>query len=113
MINKNTQQRSPHLMRPKPTTQKIPPKIFNQTTKIQKKEKKDTLPWDLKNAGEAILIASGILILQIILMFIFNLKLKGSLILGFFLFVIYCGIIYLLLFNENFKTKLEGLKRFK
>jgi hypothetical protein len=106
MINKNTQQnKNPRFI--KPVGRKIYPRQFppqsNQPPKIQEKEKPSSL--NLKNAGEAILIASEILTLQILLMFGFNLRLGGSVVLGVFFFIIYCLILYLLLLNRSSKTK--------
>lgn len=57
-------------------------------------EKKKKVEWDLKDAGNAILIAGGLMIIQVLFMLLFNLRLLGSFILGFFLIVIFVVILY-------------------
>ncbi len=81
------------------STQPVMYKPNNLNKASQKEPTKfniSNLDWNLRDAGNAILIATGFICLQILLMLFLNLGKTSSLILGISLFLIFALIIYLM-----------------
>ena len=67
---------------------------FEKNVRPQELKVVNKQAWELKNFGLALGVASGMILLQLLIMAMFNLGPKGSSILGFFMFVLFAAFIY-------------------